>query len=282
MIVDSHCHTSDRWYEPAEVLVAQMDRLNIDAAVLTQYSGQFDNSYQAECVSRYPGRLASVVVVDVNSAAAPNHLTELVSAGAVGVRLRPMDRSPGIDSLAVWRRASTLGITVTSLGTPAEFLSPEFQEVLETFPDLPVIIEHLGTRGETGHQYAPEKATEVFGLSRFNNVHLKFHGLAEFSPRVPDRTSRERFIKPLRPHLHLAFDAFGSDRLLWGSDFPPVSAREGYESALTGPMEALRELGATSTEVDKMFGHNAARLFRIPQKESASPTQTEALDAPTR
>lgn len=263
MIVDSHCHTSDRWYEPAEVLIAQMNRLHIDAAVLTQYSGQFDNSYQARCVARYPGRLVSVVVVDITSPRAPEDLERWVDDGAVGLRLRPRDRSPGDDPLAIWRKAASLGITVTSLGTPDEFLSNEFREVLGTFPKLPVIIEHLGTRGETGHQYTPEKASEVFGLSRHANAHLKFHGLAEFSPRLPDRTSPERFIKPLRPHLRLALEAFGADRLLWGSDFPPVSAREGYESALTGPMEALKEIGASPSDLDMMFGANAARLFRV-------------------
>lgn len=277
MIVDSHCHTSDRWYEPAEVLIAQMDRLHIDAAVLTQYSGQFDNSYQARCVARYPGRLVSVVVVDVTSPQAPEHLEKWVEGGAVGLRLRPTDRSPGNDPLAIWRKAASLGITVTSLGTPAEFLSDEFREVLEIFPELPVIIEHLGTRGETGHQYTPEKAAEVFGLSRHANAHLKFHGLAEFSPRIPDRTSQERFVKPLRPHLSLALDAFGPDRLLWGSDFPPVSAREGYEGALIGPLGALRELGASPADIDKMFGANAARVFKV--SEAGKPAAAATEDA---
>lgn len=263
MIVDAHCHTSDRWYEPVEVLVSQMDRLSIDVGILTQYSGQFDNSYQQEALKRYPGRLASVVVVNSALESAPDDLAKWVDGGASGVRIRPTDRMSGADGLALWRRADALGIPVSTLGEGTEFLSPQFQEVLETFPDLPIIIEHLGTRGETGLSFTPEEARQIYALSRYPNLYMKFHGLAEFSPRVPDRTSKDRFLTPLRPHLELALNAFGAERLMWGSDFPPVSAREGYESSLTGPIWAFRELGASDEDIEKMFANNAARLFHI-------------------
>ena len=63
-IVDSHCHVSRTWYEPVEVLLFQMERNGVDHAALIQMQGQFDNRYQQECVKRYPGKFASVVVVD--------------------------------------------------------------------------------------------------------------------------------------------------------------------------------------------------------------------------
>lgn len=280
MIVDSHCHTSDRWYEPVEVLIGQMDRIGIDAAVLTQYSGQFDNSYQTHCSRRYPGRLVSVVVVDTRSEDAPDHLSDLVADGAVGVRLKPTVRSTGPHPLAIWRRAAELGITVTSLGSENDFLDPAFEAIIQEFPDLQITIEHLGTRGKTGLSYSPEAAERVFGLSRHANVNLKFHGLAEFSPRTADRTSPEPFITPLRPHLAMALEAFGADRLLWGSDFPPVSAREGYAGSLTYPMQAFRDLGASEEDLGRLFGGNAARLFRIPP--AGSTAKPEAYDAVTR
>lgn len=276
MIVDAHCHTSDRWYEPVEVLVSQMDRIGIDTGVLTQYSGQFDNSYQAECVRRFPDRLVSVVVVDTASPDAPQKLNEWVEDGAVGLRLRALARSEGSDPLALWRRAAELGITVTSLGSEAEFLDPRFEEVLREFPELQITIEHLGTRGKTGLSYSTEDAGRVFALSRYQNANLKFHGLAEFSPRTPDRTAFEPFVTPLRPHLKMALEAFGADRLIWGSDFPPVSAREGYEAALKYPLRAFRDLGASETEIGKLFGGNAARLFRVPGRQ---PVGKGAFDA---
>src|ERR1051326_3923099 len=88
-IVDSHCHAAVGWYEPVEVLLHQMDRNGVEQAALIQINGQSDNSYQTECVRRYPDRLRSVVIVDVASPDAPVELERLAADGATGVRLPP-------------------------------------------------------------------------------------------------------------------------------------------------------------------------------------------------
>ncbi|MGN6697998.1 MAG: amidohydrolase family protein, partial [Thermomicrobiales bacterium] len=110
MIIDTHCHASPVWYEPVESLLAQMERNGVDAAVLIQMQGQFNNDYQFECVQRYPGKLASVVLVDVSQPNAPATLERLAQQGAAGVRLGPAWRSPGGDPLAIWRAAARLGL----------------------------------------------------------------------------------------------------------------------------------------------------------------------------
>ena len=71
---DSHCHASECWYEPIEALLEQMARSGVDHAILIQILGQYDNSYQAECVRRYPDRLRSVVIVDTSRPDAPAEL----------------------------------------------------------------------------------------------------------------------------------------------------------------------------------------------------------------
>ena len=83
--VDGHCHASLQWYEPIETLLYEMDRNDVEQAVLIQINGQYDNSYQQECVRRYPGRLASVVLVDHTQPDAQATLTRLAEAGARGV-----------------------------------------------------------------------------------------------------------------------------------------------------------------------------------------------------
>lgn len=87
VIVDAHCHALLEWYEPIETLLFEMDRNDVDQAVLIQINGQFDNSYQAEAVRRYPGRFCSVVLVDHLQPDAPNTLERLGDGGASGVRL---------------------------------------------------------------------------------------------------------------------------------------------------------------------------------------------------
>ena len=62
-IVDTHCHVSEVYYEPVEVLLFQMDRAGVEQAILIQMREEYDNDYQFDCVRRYPGRFASVVLV---------------------------------------------------------------------------------------------------------------------------------------------------------------------------------------------------------------------------
>ena len=61
------------------------------------------------------------------------------------------------------------------------------------------------------------------------------------------------------PLLHEAYDAFGPDRLMWGSDYPPVSGREGYANALRLTMDEF------PSEADRrsIFGETAARVYGL-------------------
>ena len=114
--VDSQCHASPVWYEPVEALLEQMTRHGVAQAVLIQMLGQFDNGYQQECLKRFPGRFASVVMVDPNVPQALTLLKRLSEEGASGVRLRPTARSPGPDPLAIWRCAQECHLAVSCVG----------------------------------------------------------------------------------------------------------------------------------------------------------------------
>jgi L-fuconolactonase len=69
------------------------------------------------------------------------------------------------------------------------------------------------------------------------------------------------FVEPILPLLELAYEAFGPRRMMWGSDYPPVSGREGYANALRLTMDQF----ADKSEEDRalIFGGTAASIFRI-------------------
>jgi L-fuconolactonase len=262
-IVDSHCHVAPDWFEPVESLLFQMDRHSVERAVLVQDSVQSDNTYQSECVKRYPGRFASVVVVDVTRPDAVQVLESLVGEGAVGVRLRQTARSPGSDPIAIWRAAERLGITVSCPGRASYYLTDEFARLVRSVPRLPIVIEHLGSGNDPGVEVVdPAVRRGVFDLARFPNVSIKIHGLGEFARRALPVDTAFPFERPLPPYLELALDSFGPSRMMWGSDYPPVSAREGYGNALRLTMA---QLGSRSAEDRALiFGEVALRLFPIP------------------
>jgi L-fuconolactonase len=176
------------------------------------------------------------------------------------VRLRPNVRSPGADPLAIWRKAEALGIVVSCGGSRDQFADPSFAEVFAACPSLPIVIEHLGglkwSDIEPGSN-APRPA--MFDLARFPNAYIKIHGLGEFSQRAMPVREPFPFVEPIAPLIDLAYEAFGADRMMWGSDYPPVSMREGYGNALRFTRERLAD--KSETEQASIFGGVAAKLF---------------------
>jgi L-fuconolactonase len=260
-IVDSHCHASLAWFQPVESLVHEMDRAGVAHAILIQIRGQYDNSYQEECRRRYPGRFANVVGVDWEQPDAPARLARLAERGAIGVRLRPWSRSPGDDPLAIWRAAERLGLAVSCLGADAEFAAPEFLEVVEAAPTLKIVMEHLAGIGTSFPTWKPEVHEQVLALARCESLYVKLPGLGEFCRRAMPVREPFMFEQPIPALLPRFVEAFGAGRLMWGSDFPPVAGREGYQNALRLVQAELRDL----SEADRaaIFGGTALSVFPV-------------------
>lgn len=261
IVVDSHCHVSRDWFEPVESLLFQMDRNDVAYAILIQISSEYDNSYQFECQRRYPGRFANVVRVNPASPTALDDLARLKDMGAAGVRFTVSTRSPGNDPLAIWRRASELGLPVSCLATqPGEYASDEFAALIEQLPELPVVIEHLGAFNTPDDEKAPFPIRQkVFSLARFPNVYIKIHGLGEFTPRTSPFADPRPFGPNVAALQEMAVAAFGPGRVMWGSDYPPVAGREGYRNALRLSME--RFAGRDRGEIAQIYGGTALKVF---------------------
>ena len=92
---------------------------------------------------------------------------------------------------------------------------------------------------------------------------MKIHGLGEFCRRRLPVAGSYPFERPIPPLLALAYQAFGARRMMWGSDYPPVSGREGYRNALHLTLEQFPS--ALEEERALIFGRVAGTLF--PQRE---------------
>ncbi len=264
-IVDAHCHVSENWYEPVESLLHQMERHGVRHAVLVQMQGQFANDYQFDCVRRYPSRFAPVVLVDSSHEDASTQLERLADAGASGVRLNAATRSPGDDPLAIWQVAARLRLSVSCAGSAAEFADPEFADLVAAVPGLTIVLEHLGSVNQADRDDTMRAdRLRAFELARFPNVFMKIPGLGEFCERRSPTGGPLPFAQPEPPLLEDAVAAFGPSRLMWGSDFPPVSAREGYGNALNLPLDRLTALlGVGSDDIARIFGGTALSVFPV-------------------
>lgn len=259
MIIDSHCHVGHNKYEPIEALLHHMDASNVERAVLVQSLGESVNDYQAECVARFPDRLASIVHVDPSSPDAVDRLRTEVARGAAGIRVGLMLDLPADVRVNLWRLADECSVTISAVGGPSDVTAPAFREVVAEFPNVAVVVEHLGGLEPMSESYRPSEDDRVMSLAELPNVYLKFHGLGEFSERLPGSHPGLPFRLPIPDLLDRAIERFGTARLMWGSDWPVVSIREGYANSL----EWVR--GHLASRIDRegiadVFGGTAAAL----------------------
>jgi L-fuconolactonase len=262
VVVDTHCHASPYWYAPVESLLDEMNRAGVDKATLVQIGGIYDNSYLVECMRRFPGRFAVVGMVDTELPDAPERLEEWSKQGVESIRLGPTERSPGSDSLAIWRKAAELGMIVSCQGSAVDlFGSQDFENVIKEMPSLKIVIEHLGGGGQDTTP-PHDRYRKVLALAQYPNTFMKVVGLGELCPRP--MPFRQPFpFENIPPLIEMAIEAFGPQRLMWGSNFPPVAGRgEGYRNALRWPMEHV----TFKSEEDKkwIFGKTAATLYKFP------------------
>ena len=274
-VVDTHTHAGVNWFEPVEMLLHQMTLNQVDHAVLIQHGrpeyGTYDHSYLYECVERFPGKFNIVVIVDSDKKDSLRKLEEHKEKGAVGVRLTATTRSPGPDQFAIWRKAAELGMVVSCMGTVDDFSSDQFAELVAEFPTIPIIIEHLAGGGEGSafprNGKAPvspfSKYKKAMQLGDFGNTYLKIHGLGEFNirPNALKEKFDRNFFDDTPPLLEMAKDAFGYKKIMWGSDYPPVSGREGYRNAMKTAMD--NPVFPEPTEIEWIMGGTALTLFNF-------------------
>lgn len=233
-VIDNHCHVSTRWYEPVETLLFQMDRHGVERAVLIQMLGSTDDSDMRDAQSRHPDRFGWVGMIDPAAPDWSDALHRAVDAGAAGLRMRAGWRTTGDDPLALWRAVAQSGLRVSLVGTVDSFTDGRLAEIIAACPHLPIVLEHLGgiARPDAGEREAAVAA--VCALAGNPGLSLKLPGLGQLAPRLPSLDGVDQPIdtQAIDTPLDAVMASFCADRLLWGSDFPPVAAREGYGNAL--------------------------------------------------
>jgi L-fuconolactonase len=251
--VDTHCHAGITKYEPIETLLYHMASAGVDKAVLIQHAGITDNSYLVECLQQHPGRFAAAMGVAPDDDG--SRIRHWAAQGMGGIRLAAASRASSADPLAHWRTAAELDLVVSAPCNPAALLGPEFTEIIDTFPDLRIVIEHLGGVGVKA-QPPYDEFRRMLGLAARPNLTIKLPGFGEFCP-VP---LPEGNFPPL---ARLVVEAFGPQRVMWGSDFPPVSSREGYDASFRVPQQYFSDL--SSDEQAAIFGGTALAVWGFPQ-----------------
>jgi predicted TIM-barrel fold metal-dependent hydrolase len=272
--VDGHCHvwTPDTGRYPladgfatadmrppsftAEELLALCRPLGVSRVVLIQMSFyRFDNAYMLDCIAASPGVFSGVAVVDPDAADLPQRVQRLARAGVRGFRLRA-DRagaerwaeSEGIREL--WRLCADAGLAICALADP-EAIRP-IRRMGEAFPRTTVVIDHFARIGMQG-RVEPSDVDELARLAELPRVHVKTSAFYALGAKRPPYDDLAGLVRKLR-------DAFGAERLLWGTDCPYQAAPgQGYEASLAFVRDRLDFL--SDGERRAILRDTATRLF---------------------
>ncbi len=127
-------------------------------------------------------------------------------------------------------------------------------QVVRQFPEQPFVLDHLSKPFIKRGELAPWR--EQFSeLAKSQNVMCKLSGMvteADWHAWKP---------ADFRPYLDVAWEVFGEDRLMFGSDWPVCMLAGNYERVFRLVDDFLRQFPAATRA--KVMGGNAARFYGI-------------------
>jgi L-fuconolactonase len=127
-------------------------------------------------------------------------------------------------------------------------------ELARRYPALTLVVDHLG-KPPIGRAEMSAWQGQLERAAACANVVAKVSGLNTMVPR-PDWAAAD-----LEPAVRAAVEAFGSERLLFGSDWPVALLNGSYEHVFFETTNAIRS--AAGDGADAILGGNALRLYAI-------------------
>jgi L-fuconolactonase len=219
-----------------EMLLELMRANSVERTVLIQVIHyRWDNSYAADVLRQYPQYFRGVARVNPESPAAPDDLSRLVEEqGFQGVRLSPAEdatgdwiRGPLMPPL--WKRCRDLKASMNILTGPGRLA--DIGSLVEKFPALTVVIDHMADCPAD----RPDELKKLLALARYPQVFVKVSHTWSVSKQAYPYPDAQEQVKRL-------YDAFGPQRLMWGTDWPIVEAHCGYAKALAMVRDEMKFL----------------------------------------
>ncbi len=194
--------------------------------------------------------------VDLRSPEVDAQLAELAAHPRfVGVRHVVQDEADdfmlGADFLRGIAALHAHGMTYDILIQPRQL--PSAIALAQRFPEQPFVLDHLAKPPIKAGTLSPWRE-QIRELAKAPNVLCKLSGM------VTEADQKAWQPADFRPYLDVVFEAFGEDRLMYGSDWPVCLLAAEYAQVFALVRDWLAPLSAAAQ--DKILGGNAARFYR--------------------
>jgi L-fuconolactonase len=128
------------------------------------------------------------------------------------------------------------------------------KELVGQFPQQKFVIDHLA-KPYIKNQKVNQWKSDFEQIAQYDNVYCKISGL------VTEADWQKWKVEDFRPYLDVVVEAFGIDRILFGSDWPVCLLAASYESALSIVLDYFSSF--TIEEQQKFFGRNAVQFYNL-------------------
>ena len=173
------------------------------------------NAYAVEAATRHPDRFATLGWFDLNRAPDAAFVERFVAQpGMLGLRFLMMspEQQTGFASGQfdwIWQVADAHALPVGLMLRPELF--PALSAVAARFPNMRLLIDHLAAPPNTKVPEAAAHLEALCALATHPNVAVKTTGVTSLAADAYPFASVE-------PMLHSVFNAFGAQRMFWGTD----------------------------------------------------------------
>lgn len=131
---------------------------------------------------------------------------------------------------------------------------PAVQQLVQQFPDQRFVIDHLA-KPDISKSIMEDWVKNIQAIAAFPNLYCKISGMVTEANWACWKN------EDLHPYLDMVTGAFGTDRLLYGSDWPVCLLAASYERM----MEPVKEYYSNFSAAERaaLFGGNAAAFYHV-------------------
>jgi predicted TIM-barrel fold metal-dependent hydrolase len=239
-----------------EALIEAMDEAGVAKAAVVHSSTTygFDNRYVVDGCNQYKDRLIAVGSVDMLADDVAAVIKGWADKGLAGLRIFTGGSTKDFDpseldnpkSFKAWEMLAELKLPMCIQTGPVGL--PQVRMLAERFPTVNIILDHLARPDVLdGPPYA--NAAGLFALRDLPNVYMKL------TPRIFGDVKKEK--ASAETFFPRVVEAFGAQRLAWGSNFPT-------STGTLSEILATAQQGLACLSVEDrawIFGKTAQKLY---------------------
>lgn len=180
----------------------------------------------------------------------------------VGIRFHLMKLDTGVgkdtDLIENLRKLAEAGLAMDVLmNAEGPDTIDEVAEIARQIPTLRIVVNHVLGYNFDGKAPGERWVSAVRNLAKYPNVSVKISGLYQRSTKQPASPSIEYY----ESVLDVLWDAFGSERLIYGSNWPVTKKSGSYASFVRLVASYFEPKGQDAME--NFFWRNAAKSYNL-------------------